>query len=558
MSSTRSTCRAGNAPRSIPEKPIYDIPGYPRIDAAELIDRLAEQAAPFAPVYHLGQAVEALAARRRRVRRRDRGRGAGRGARRHHRGRRRRVRPEPPAARRHRGVRGQERLLSRAAARGFPRQARRHRRRRRFGGRLGARRWPRSPSGSWSSIAAPNSAPRRESAARLQQLADDRPDRAGHPLSAARARGRAAASSTRSIVADLDGDDAAAARPTRCCRSSAWRWISARSPQWGLDLEQQPYRRRSGDLRDLAPGHLRDRRHRDLSGQAEADPLRLRRGGDGGACDLPAGPSRRGAAFRIFDDARACRALTGRHDRWPRLPTPRAAVDAAAAGRGTPRRCAGRRGSAIARGWLDRQVQRRRWCRCPGSRSISTRPPCSSMKLLTSDRPSPAPDCARLRVAALEFLEDARLIARAECRRRCRRRRAAIVAALALAPSSRIVPPGGVNLIAFEIRLNSACLSRRSSAVDRADIGRAVELELEVLACAPARGSAPARSQQLADVDLLGLQHHVAGLDRREVEDVVDQRQQPVRAVEDAAAVVELARVQRRRNTGWSGSRRSR
>ena len=44
-----------------PEKPIYDIPGHPAISAADLIDRLAEQAAPFAPVYHLGQQVETLA-----------------------------------------------------------------------------------------------------------------------------------------------------------------------------------------------------------------------------------------------------------------------------------------------------------------------------------------------------------------------------------------------------------------------------------------------------------------------------------------------------------------
>jgi thioredoxin reductase (NADPH) len=43
-----------------PEKPIYDIPGYPAIDAAVLIDRLVEQARPFSPVYHLGQRVEAL------------------------------------------------------------------------------------------------------------------------------------------------------------------------------------------------------------------------------------------------------------------------------------------------------------------------------------------------------------------------------------------------------------------------------------------------------------------------------------------------------------------
>lgn len=44
-----------------PEKPIYDIPGYPQILAQDLVDRLAEQAAPFKPVYHLGQQVTALA-----------------------------------------------------------------------------------------------------------------------------------------------------------------------------------------------------------------------------------------------------------------------------------------------------------------------------------------------------------------------------------------------------------------------------------------------------------------------------------------------------------------
>ena len=43
-----------------PEKPIYDIPAHPEIGAEALIERLAEQAAPFAPVYHLGQQVIAL------------------------------------------------------------------------------------------------------------------------------------------------------------------------------------------------------------------------------------------------------------------------------------------------------------------------------------------------------------------------------------------------------------------------------------------------------------------------------------------------------------------
>jgi len=45
-----------------PEKPIYDVPGFPRVEAAELIVRLRAQAAPFHPVYHLGQQVKSLEA----------------------------------------------------------------------------------------------------------------------------------------------------------------------------------------------------------------------------------------------------------------------------------------------------------------------------------------------------------------------------------------------------------------------------------------------------------------------------------------------------------------
>ena len=43
-----------------PEKPIFDIPGYPRIEAMALIEKLLEQARPFQPAYHLGQQVEAV------------------------------------------------------------------------------------------------------------------------------------------------------------------------------------------------------------------------------------------------------------------------------------------------------------------------------------------------------------------------------------------------------------------------------------------------------------------------------------------------------------------
>jgi thioredoxin reductase (NADPH) len=45
-----------------PEKPIYDVPGYPKIEALALVEKLAEQAAPFQPVYHLGAPVTALSA----------------------------------------------------------------------------------------------------------------------------------------------------------------------------------------------------------------------------------------------------------------------------------------------------------------------------------------------------------------------------------------------------------------------------------------------------------------------------------------------------------------
>jgi len=40
-----------------PKKPIYDIPGYPTIDAGELVDRLMEQASPFKPGFTLGESA---------------------------------------------------------------------------------------------------------------------------------------------------------------------------------------------------------------------------------------------------------------------------------------------------------------------------------------------------------------------------------------------------------------------------------------------------------------------------------------------------------------------
>lgn len=40
-----------------PKKPIFDIPGYPTVDAGELVDKLMEQSAPFKPGFTLGESA---------------------------------------------------------------------------------------------------------------------------------------------------------------------------------------------------------------------------------------------------------------------------------------------------------------------------------------------------------------------------------------------------------------------------------------------------------------------------------------------------------------------
>ena len=52
----------GQCAELYPEKPIYDIPGYPSIKAQDLVDRLMEQIEPFRPTFHLGEMVEAVEA----------------------------------------------------------------------------------------------------------------------------------------------------------------------------------------------------------------------------------------------------------------------------------------------------------------------------------------------------------------------------------------------------------------------------------------------------------------------------------------------------------------
>jgi len=50
----------GQCAELYPEKPIYDIPGFPVISGEGLVEKLLEQIKPFHPTFHLGQMVESL------------------------------------------------------------------------------------------------------------------------------------------------------------------------------------------------------------------------------------------------------------------------------------------------------------------------------------------------------------------------------------------------------------------------------------------------------------------------------------------------------------------
>ena len=50
----------GQCAELYPEKPIYDIPGFPVITGQELVDNLNRQIHPFGPTFHLGEMVERL------------------------------------------------------------------------------------------------------------------------------------------------------------------------------------------------------------------------------------------------------------------------------------------------------------------------------------------------------------------------------------------------------------------------------------------------------------------------------------------------------------------
>jgi thioredoxin reductase (NADPH) len=50
----------GQCAELYPEKPIYDIPGMPKVSAQGLVDGLMAQSAPFKPQIHLNEMIESI------------------------------------------------------------------------------------------------------------------------------------------------------------------------------------------------------------------------------------------------------------------------------------------------------------------------------------------------------------------------------------------------------------------------------------------------------------------------------------------------------------------
>jgi len=269
-----------------PEKPIYDIPGYPRINAAELVERLGEQAAPFAPVFHLGHPVIRLEsaadgfivenAAGVRVGARAVVIAAGAGA----------FGPNrPPLAgieafeessvfylvRRREDFRGRHIVIA--------------------GGGDSAVDWALSLAEIAERVmvvhrrAKFRAAP--QSAARLQQMAAEGRIELVIPYQLHALEGEGGQLSA-VIVADLE-EIRAASKPIACCRSSVLPPISAR---WRDGGSRSTTTGSSSTRRPAPPRGRASSRSAMLrcTRQAQADPVRLRRIGAGGARDLPARP----------------------------------------------------------------------------------------------------------------------------------------------------------------------------------------------------------------------------------------------------------------------------
>ena len=269
----------GQCAELYPEKPIYDIPGYPMITGEGLTQKLLEQIKPFHPSFHLGQMVESLTRLPdgRFQLTSDRGTAfigkvvvvaAGGGS----------FQPKRPpvpgiehyegtsvhyAVRRMEDFRGHDVLI--------------------VGGGDSALDWTLNlqPLGNSLTLlhrrdefrAAP------DSVKKMRELVESGKVR----LALGQVSGLRGDSGqvTHAIVKDKDGKEVELAA-TRILPFFGLTMKLGPVANWGLNLAREPDPGRHRPLRDLRAGHLRHRRHQHLSRQAQAHPLRLPRGGADG------------------------------------------------------------------------------------------------------------------------------------------------------------------------------------------------------------------------------------------------------------------------------------
>src|SRR5580658_1527944 len=154
----------------------------------------------------------------------------------------------------------------------------------------------------------------------------------------------------------------------------------------------------------------------------------------------------------------------------------------------------------------------------------------------------PGPALAVRRVAAFEFLEDTGLLLRRDADAGVADRKDEFAVP---APCRERHGPAGRGKFdgvgdEVEHRLADTAFIEH----DRPDVGRAVEFQRDVETPRPLPAQGQNSGEEGMDIDRRALQRQLSGLDRGQVENVVDQRQEPLRAVEDAAAILDLPVVE--------------
>ena len=188
----------------------------------------------------------------------------------------------------------------------------------------------------------------------------------------------------------------------------------------------------------------------------------------------------------------------------------------------------------------------------PSSLSSETSPPSSRHSSRTIDRPRPVPEYSRVIASPSgRTLEPWRNFSNTSCCSSGLMPMPVSVTFSRRSPSSsrsaetRIRPPSGVNLIAFDSRLLRICWTLAWSCRSGGKRGRRVAVELDVLLLGQRPGHVALRGDERADLELAEADFHLAAFDLGQVENVVDHVEQHPAGTLDVADVAQLLVVER-------------